>query len=566
MKVFEKINGYRIFAYYDNKDIVFCKSDPRDKITTVDRIISDLYESAIERILEFSDKLKEKPYTQYGFLFLYEGSGPCIKYENLDSLILSDCITLSENLNKKRYYSNEMLISESERLGVPCIKPLDISIEDINKNLLTEQIEGYVLEENGKRVALNSNYYESRLNEERTENRQIYDILVKDILSHYTNLTYKEIDKLNESNDYLGFCDNLYLSYIGKASDKINYSIVEHIVPAYNKTKVTFPLIKNIKIYYSLFESELNQAVYRVIVNLFRKNRKYVNDSLISLSENLLINAIHERWACLNTLEPINEKESKSADDIADEIVNKAVKSSEKKADDVVAANDIVDTAVKSAEKKGEDAIKDEPKTNVSKENDNDKIQKTLYFDKMFKLLHNDTNVGNAICFITTMTPCITKKEIEILQTLKKEGEDRKVILMVLPKNIKPEFPIYSKELISQFVRSIKNFTIDFVDEIIPLQTDELEVILKELSDRELICDKFYGSAQLLDNLSFQLKGYNKEIFTNIKFNMNFIHIDTDIQNIHNSLITNDFVMFKTFAPEQMYGLYDNLVTSYLKK
>jgi len=309
----EKIDAYRFSFQVDDKNnkILFYKKNDKKPLDIIDRTITDLYEKAINHI-EFIIKnfeIKKLPKnTRFGFYYFPTNKPLRISYKfnPKNNLIITD-ITLRNKKGKvKKIYENIKFLNkyadlfkvskppilfkgylkqEQIKMILELIKENDIAktfftehIEGIFGNTYTKNhiIEGIVIKNKNGLTQLKDPLFEIFDEAETPKiNRDFYDLTLLQIKNFMEN--YKFPLNITERNP-----EERYLILISDAFNKfISENIIDkNIDPEFLKPKIigvrgklNKKFIKNKKTI-ELIKNPLNEELFKVFLNAFRKERK----------------------------------------------------------------------------------------------------------------------------------------------------------------------------------------------------------------------------------------------------------------------------------------------------
>lgn len=309
--VTEKLDAHRFsFQVNPNKTLSFFKKNDNRPLTKVDRVISDLYEKAIDHIESLPEHIIRNIPVGMRFGFSYFPTNKPLrltyKFKPKNNMVLTDVSSRNQKGKVKKVYEDEIFLNRwSDVLRVsqpPILFKGTLEMEQID--MLMSVVTG-----NKKTNAFFTEHVESIFGKTYTKNRIIEAIVIKgkNGLTQLRDPSYKIFDKANTPQVSRDFYDLTLLQinrfmkgyefptsitaigederYLAIISDAFNKFISEDLIdkdfdPAFLRPKIVGSHGKlgrrhiKIKETLNLVQDPLNEELFKVFVSSFRRKRK----------------------------------------------------------------------------------------------------------------------------------------------------------------------------------------------------------------------------------------------------------------------------------------------------
>jgi hypothetical protein len=301
----EKIDSYRLIFERKNDEIIFYKKD-NSPITIVDRVLSDIYESAFIEIPIITKDAKIPENLFFGIICTPVERPIRIPYSRLPKYILTD---VTQRLNNKiiETYSYDVV---KEWASVLCMGRPPILFEgklnDEQKKLLiaydTKQyegetmpfakmiekvfhssyskediIEGIVIKSKDKLAQIISYEFEilNEAYERENESRDFYDIIITDINNFMGNYNIPLLEADSKDELYLNIICDIFNKYCAVKSISENVEAKYLMPPQFGYYgKLNKRLLKNKETLKWINKAHIYEALFKVILSSFRKYKK----------------------------------------------------------------------------------------------------------------------------------------------------------------------------------------------------------------------------------------------------------------------------------------------------
>lgn len=301
----EKIDTFRIVFEKKGEDIIFYTSDNK-KIDLISRTLTDIYESAILEIPLITKDAKIPENLFFGLYYTPVERPLRIPYSKLPRYILTDVTQKIDNkviesfsydvvkewaailcMGRPPVLFEGVLNEEQKRLLVAYdtkqyqgeTMPFARMIEKVFNNSYSQEdiIEGIVIKSKDKLAQIISYEFEilNEAYEKENESRDFYDIVITDLNSFMNNynIPILEADSIDEM--YIKIVCDIFNKYC--EFKPVNETIDEkYLTPpqfGYNG-KLNKKLIKNEETLKWINKAPIYEALFKVILSSFRKNKK----------------------------------------------------------------------------------------------------------------------------------------------------------------------------------------------------------------------------------------------------------------------------------------------------
>jgi len=301
----EKIDTFRIVFEKKGEDIIFYTSDNK-KIDLISRTLTDIYESAILEIPLITKDAKIPENLFFGLYYTPVERPLRIPYSKLPRYILTDVTQKIDNkviesfsydvvkewaailcMGRPPVLFEGVLNEEQKRLLVAYdtkqyqgeTMPFARMIEKVFNNSYSQEdiIEGIVIKSKDKLAQIISYEFEilNEAYEKENESRDFYDIVIIDLNSFMNNynIPILEADSIDEM--YIKIVCDIFNKYC--EFKPVNETIDEkYLTPpqfGYNG-KLNKKLIKNEETLKWINKAPIYEALFKVILSSFRKNKK----------------------------------------------------------------------------------------------------------------------------------------------------------------------------------------------------------------------------------------------------------------------------------------------------
>lgn len=334
VQITEKLDAHRFsFQVDSNRNIVFFKKNDNRELTKVDRLISDLYESAIAHIESLpKNVLKSIPEgLRFGFSYFPNNKPLRIdyKFKAENKLVLTDVTHRNEKGKVKKVYENvdylnrwadilnvsqppilfsgKLLESQKDMIMnmiVPNKKTnafFTNHIESIFEKTYTKNniIEGIVIRTSDGLTQLRDPSYNIFFEANQpVESRDFYDLTIVQITEFMKKFQFPLLENIHDSEErYIELISIAYNQFIkeGIIDNDFEYEYLQpNIIGEFGSLGSKF--IKNFETRKLVNESKLNTELFKVFVSTHRKHRKpygLLTNSIVNVF-NRNVDKIHE--------------------------------------------------------------------------------------------------------------------------------------------------------------------------------------------------------------------------------------------------------------------------------
>lgn len=310
----EKLDTFRFLFEIKKDKIIFYKKDYKP-LDIIERTITNLWEDIITDIPKLIGNNKIEENMIFGVSYCPNTQPLRVTYNNLDKYILTD-ITKKRN-NKSIYTYDIDVVNEYAtklNMGKPPVifngKLSESQIDDLllyATTMINDKYKGFnqYINENFKKSYSNENIIEgiiinndniscqlitpefellNYLYENASDNRVFYELIMLNLNNFMSSYNLPLLNESSYESKYLAITSDIFNKYI-KTFDVngIDNSLLSPPQWGY-KHSLNKTFISN-KETLSLLESELNESIYKIIINAFRKNKKaygLLNESCVN--------------------------------------------------------------------------------------------------------------------------------------------------------------------------------------------------------------------------------------------------------------------------------------------
>lgn len=301
----EKIDSYRLIFEKKGDEIIFYKKD-NNPITFIDRVLTDIYESAILEIPIITKDAKIPENLFFGLYYTPVERPLRIPYTNLPRYILTDVTQKIENKviesfsydvvkewaatlcmgrppilfeGKLNEEQKKLLIAYDTKQYNGEVMTFSKMIERVLNNSYSNEdiIEGIVIKSKDKLAQIISYEFEilNEAYERENESRDFYDIVITDLNSFMDNYNIPVLEAETKDEMYVNIVCDIFNKYC--KIKPINESLEsKYLMPpqfGYNG-KLNKRLIKNEETISWVEKAPIYEALFKVFLSSFRKYKK----------------------------------------------------------------------------------------------------------------------------------------------------------------------------------------------------------------------------------------------------------------------------------------------------
>lgn len=599
--IYEKLSGTDFsFEIDDNDNFNFYKKNSNIPITKIDRLLSKVYEDAINYFeslpLDIKNSLPRN--TIFGFEYFPNNSPNIITYENLpkNKLILMYVKTnrIGTEVDILKNYANILNVGEppilfqgkiNDTQKVNIIEFLKLTPDEYKKihkdksftevllsiidpkltkttlnNDLKRMIEGLVFSfDNGNYKAyakvINPLFIEILNRNKELEKDDMYNIIISDMIYYVEKIRdvwseYK-FKKVSFEDRYIEIICKIYNRFI--KDNNIKYKDVIIYLPKYLQAKefsINLDLIDDKKTLEYIQIHERYAELFKIMLALFRKKKKKLPDFVsneILKYQNYLVDDI------INKVKEGNESSFPSfkefyaiyGDEIEFEYDNNLIEHIESNITEGIIENDNNENSIYNINESGGNngiiSFWQEAFTNDDKK--------------------DESKLKDIVVFIGKFQPFSNKHQL-ILNNLTKNK--KKLILVQVNNNSESGIYPFNKDLSLQYLNKIKESN-KYIEDLLILNEFSLSYLINYLKEKKLkigtiICNESFK------NLILKQFDYLKVFNRDIKFDINMYEKSTDLKSNSEKIIdaikSDNYLEFKKLVPNDLLIFYNNFKSS----